>query len=140
LKFSWKNITDEGIAQYNIATDRLLSEIDIPYASFLYEDCNCSNVWHLQDISTFYNNIIRVLQTAVEDCVPNIKSHRNQQIPGWNKHVKDSDSLARDAFHLWVMIGKPRQGVIDNHIKFSRSRFNMLSVTVKRLKKKSKTC
>jgi len=30
-----KNITDEDINEYNIATDRLLSETDIPYDSVL---------------------------------------------------------------------------------------------------------
>ena len=56
------------------------------------------------------NHISQVLKTAVEDCVPNIKSHCSQQIPGWNEHVKDSHSIARDAFHRWLIIGKPRQG------------------------------
>ena len=53
----------------------LLSETDIPYNLLLCDDCNCSNEGHLQEISNFYNNIIQVLQIAVEDCVPNIKSH-----------------------------------------------------------------
>ena len=59
LKFSFKLNTDEDITKYNIATERLLSETDIPYVSLLCDDCNCSNERHLQEISMFYNNIIQ---------------------------------------------------------------------------------
>jgi len=75
----------------------------------------------LQEISNFCNNIIQVFLTAVIDCVPNIKSHCSQQIPGWNEYVKDSHSVARDAFHIWLIISKPRQGDIYKHMKFSQS-------------------
>ena len=94
-----------------------MSETDIPYDLLFCDNCNCSNERHLQEISNFYNTIIQFLQKAVEDCVPNIKSHCSQQIPGWNEHVKDSHSIVRDAFHLWLIIGKPRQGAFYNHMK-----------------------
>jgi len=89
-------------------------------------------------MSIFHNNIIQVLQLAVEDCVPNIKSHCSQQIPGWNEYVKVSHSIARDAFNLWLIIGKPCQGAIYNHMKFSCSRFKYAVHCIKKNEKKTK--
>ena len=64
----------------------------------LCDDGNCSNETHLQEIGMLYNNIIQVLQLAVEDCVPNIKSHCSQKIPGWDENVADCHSICRTPF------------------------------------------
>ena len=43
--------------------------------------------------------------------------------PGWNEYVKDAHSEARDAFKLWILSSKPRQGDVFQSMKQSRARF-----------------
>ena len=43
--------------------------------------------------------------------------------PGWNEYVKDAHSEARDAFMLWILSSKPRQGDVFQSMKQSRARF-----------------
>ena len=43
--------------------------------------------------------------------------------PGWNEYVKYAHSEARDAFKLWILSSKPRQGDVFQSMKQSRARF-----------------
>ena len=47
------------------------------------------------------------------------------RLGGMNKkyYVKDAHSEARDAFKLWILSSKPRQGDVFQYIKQSRARF-----------------
>ena len=66
-------MADEGITENYIVGDGLLSETYILYDLLFCDDSNCSNERHLQEISNCVNNVIHVLQTAVEDYGSNIK-------------------------------------------------------------------
>ena len=43
--------------------------------------------------------------------------------PGWNEYVKDAHSETRDAFKLWILSSKPRQGDVFQYMTQSRARF-----------------
>ncbi|XP_070569262.1 uncharacterized protein [Ptychodera flava] len=46
---------------------------------------------------------------AAQNCIPISKAdgHGFKAIPGWNEHVREFHSAARDAFKLWASNGKP---------------------------------
>ena len=44
-------------------------------------------------------------------------------VPGWNEYVDEAHVAARDAFHLWLINDKPKQGPFFNIMKQSRAHF-----------------
>ena len=48
------------------------------------------------------------------------------QVPSWNDVCADLHQLARDAFKLWCMNGKPRCGPIYHTMKTTRAHFKLI--------------
>ena len=84
-------------------------------------DCLCPS--HANDIDTLYDNIIEVLSECSKKLENDKYIGKQCGIPGWNDLVKDVHAAARDAYLLWKDSGKPRQGVIYDLMKQTRSKF-----------------
>ncbi len=67
-------------------------------------DVNCKDINHKRDICLMYNDIVN----ALHGC--RVVGIMNKTRPGWSKHVAEYHAEAREAFKLWVMAGRPRQG------------------------------
>ena len=52
----------------------------------------------------------------VRDCSKRI-------IPGWTEYVEERHILLRDAYSLWALAGKPRQGYIYDQLRIARLQF-----------------
>ena len=75
-------------------------------------DPNCQNPSHINDIDSFYDDIFTVL-TECSESLANVNNTRQMHtVPGRNVHVREVHATARDAYLLWKIGGRPRQGVV----------------------------
>ena len=62
--------------------------------------------------------------TEYSESLANVNSRRQKHnVPGWNAHVREVHAAARDAYLLWKIGGRPRQGVLCDLMRNSRLRF-----------------
>ena len=83
---------------------------------------SCLQANHGTDVDNLYDAIIKVLSESSEKLVK-YKLISRTFTPGWNDQVKELHEAARYAYLLWKHSGKPRQGVVYDIMKQSRSRF-----------------
>ena len=55
--------------------------------------------------------------------MPNNRDIKQAIVPGWNEYVKEQHEAARDAYWLWLEMGKPMNGDVFTLMKLCRSRF-----------------
>ena len=75
---------------------------------------------HIHNIASLYSDIVNCLHCAVSGVIPTTRCNcvsDEHNTPGWNEYVKDAHSEARDAFKLWVLSSKPRQGDVFQSMK-----------------------
>ena len=57
-------------------------------------------------------------------CIPFESIGKNfHTVPGWNEYVRDHHAVARDAFWLWNLHGRPNQGQLYHSIRSSIAHF-----------------
>ena len=59
-------------------------------------------------------------------------------VPGWNECVKDNHAVARDAFWLWNLYGKPNDGHLYHSMRSSRAHFKFPLKFAKRIEDTAK--
>ena len=121
-KLDWANKTIEEVSNYRDTTQVLLNRIELPQDAILCKNVNCNHESHKNDLSYMYNQIVDSLHTASEPLYKFRNRVRNIR-PGWNEHVAELHTAARDAFKLWVDTGKSRQGQIFQWKQRSHLRF-----------------
>ena len=104
-------------------TSKFLSNIKIPTECICCRDTNCK--LHQSDIDNLYNDIVSSLHKAAEQALPANKGNNFKPVPGWNDHVKDRYAASRDAFLIWRLNGKQRQGFYFDNMKSSRAQFKL---------------
>jgi exonuclease III len=119
---NWAKVTDKDTEKYTADTDYYLSEISVPVESMLCSDPNCDIPSHLCEIDEFYDCIVNAL-TVASDCLVTDSHGNYKHVPGWNDHVKDLHSVARDAYLLWRDNGKSRAGAIFDNMNKTRAQF-----------------
>lgn len=91
-------------------TDTLLSNIYLPKEAVMCRDGNCNNSDHKSVISSMYEDIVKML---FESCKPLQRSKSKKKVrPGWNDHVADVYTRAREASTEWILAGKLRYGPV----------------------------
>ena len=100
---------------YKSYTNELFSHINIPVDALL-----CTNI-HCKEHDTC---IINCIQFAEKECIPFESFGKSfHGVPGWNEYVKDRHAVARDAFWLWNLYGRPNQGHLYHSMRSSRAQF-----------------
>ena len=114
----WDNLTPFALERYKRQTEIGLNLVNIP------EGVKCTNPnSHVNDIDEFYDCIFSIL-TECSDGLSNMNSDSHiHDIQGWNGDVKDMNAAARDAYLVWKLSGRARQGVFYDLMQRSRSRF-----------------
>lgn len=126
LNYNWKGAEAGDLHKYNMLSDKFLSKVKLPEEIVFCKDPNCKSDQHRNLIDKLYSDIINSLTDAVKLSIPVFKNNNgnvNNQVPGWNDYVEEHHVIARDGFHLWDLIGRPRQGVIYENMKQTRARF-----------------
>ena len=121
---NWSKVNNNQRNNYTAISDRLLSDICIPTEALCCKNTNCSNVEHAQSISKFYDDIIDGLHIAgTKISSGTSRNNSSCTVAGWNDHLKELHSIARDAFQLWRECGKPRHGPLFDFKRRTHSRF-----------------
>ena len=58
--------------------------------------------------------------------LPTYKRTSPHAVPGWNAVVKEAHHAARDAFSVWLQMGRPRHGAVWDLMRKSRAKFKLL--------------
>jgi len=100
------------------------------YVRQIYDnDCIQSQVGVYSNIiDGYYNEIINCVTNACRICIPKKTygfSSQDFVVAGWNDFVKDKHEAARKAFLDWKWAGRPRQGLVFEQMKRSRSLFKL---------------
>ena len=109
------------IRLYERCTNYGFNNITIP-SGVKCTNPNCLQANHGTDIDDLYDAIFKVLSESSEKLVKDKHIGRTFK-PGWNDQVKELHEADREAYLLWKHSGKPRQGVVYDIMKQSRSRF-----------------
>jgi exonuclease III len=118
----WDKLSEHDLSIYKNASDESLKNIKLPLPLLLCDDDQCTDERHLQQINSFYKDIIESLRESGDILAQMGDKHRNSEIPGWNDYCKQLHTEAREAFLNWVSVGKPRAGPIHHFMqKNSRS-------------------
>ena len=121
----WDKCDSSILVRYANYMDHLLSQIAVPY-DIIVDAMPYDSQISANKIDTFYNEIISCVNKAVTNFIPSRKATCVDYIvPGWNTHVKEMHSLARDAFIAWSNEGKPRQGSLYDEMRVTRARFKL---------------
>ncbi len=85
-------------------------------------DVNCKDVNHQRDIFSLYNDIVNVLHGCSKPFFKS-KGIMNKTRLAWSKYVAKYQTEAQEAYTLWVMAGRPRQGPELEHKKSTNARY-----------------
>ena len=122
-RIRWNELSLAMIEQYRLSTSNSLECIKVP-DGIKCTDPNCKLVSHRKDIDFYYDKIISTLSrcsSSLGTKGKNLKHDHN--VPGWSDNIESYHNAARDAYLMWMHIGKPRQGIIYNLMKSSRTKF-----------------
>ena len=133
----WNLAGDKEKLSYKTCTNELFSDIIIPVDALLCNNAHC--IEHVTDIDNFYTCIINGIQSAEKKCIPFESIAKNYHtVPGWNEYVKDNHAVARDAFWLWNLYGRPNQGQLYHSMRSSRAHFKYALKFAKRIEDTAK--
>ena len=134
-RIKWEDVSQDDIRIYNIATCDRLSKIIPDCDLLLCKNLNCDHSSHIHKIDSFYDNIISALYNS---SVHSQSKHNtvHNVIPGWNEYCKLAHEEAREAFLLWCVNGKSKQGPIFELMTKTRAAFKSALRKCKKLKNK----
>ena len=133
----WNLAGEKEKLMYKSYTNELFSHINIPVDALLCTNVHCKE--HVSDIDYFYTCIINCIQSAEKECIPFESIGKSFHIvPGWNEYVKDRHAVARDAFWLWNLYGRPNHGHLYHSMRSSRAQFKYALKYAKRIEETAK--
>jgi hypothetical protein len=120
----WTSFSDNDLENYRSNTENLFNNITIPEAVKRCNDVNCDDSSHKLAIDAFYDEIITVMnQSSASLYTFNNKNKYKYQVKGWNDDCRESHKQARDAFKLWSINGKPKNGPVYDIMRRARALF-----------------
>jgi len=122
-RITWSKLSDSVLDLYCSETDEGLRGINVPVDALLCKDVLCKDSSHICAISTFYENIVKVLIDSYNKTIPGKTGRKTKNCSGWNDYVADLHQVARDAFLSWRDAGSPRQGQLSEIKNRTRARF-----------------
>lgn len=130
----WQEASDCNLSQYSKVLERMIDEISIPWHSLECRDKHCpSRLTHCHDIQIFHDSIMDCCIRACQNSIPHTSKEGNSKvIAGWNEHVKPYREASLFWHNLWKDCGSPRNAVIADVMRRSRSQYHRAVRFVKR--------
>ena len=123
-RVKWSDTSEADVIKYRHRSQSNLSNVNVRSEALLCKDPNCKNTDHTSQLDSFYNDIIRALNVSSEFlCKKRSKPRGFNVRPGWNEHVAELHTAAREAHLLWRDSGRPRQGPLMELRKSANARF-----------------
>lgn len=131
---SWSSASLENIRDYQISLDSILESIIIPWEAFTCQNYFCTK--HCSAIETFHNDVINACINASSSTIPHAGSASpvKKGIPGWNEKVKELRDQAIFWHNIWKDNNSPREGILADIRRRTRSRYHYALRDVKKNK------
>lgn len=118
----WGERQPSQINRYSKICNDKLKCVDFPGEFQSCANHYCSIPEHKLLIDRLYNNIICTLREAAIATYQGT-CRKKKYVTGWNKYVKPLHSAARLCFQLWILHGKPRNGIYYENMLKSKKDF-----------------
>ncbi len=92
---------------------------------------NCEDDNHIQHLSEYCYDLIKACIKTGDDCFPNVKSKKTQ-IPYWNKEVQHLKDNALFWSSIYILCGKPRDGVVAQIMRYTKHRYHYAIRAIKK--------
>ncbi|KAJ8737185.1 hypothetical protein PYW07_000456 [Mythimna separata] len=120
----WGQRNNEQTASYTALCNDYLSKLNLDWYTLHCNGIPCDNQDHKYLIDKMYSEITNCLCRAASLSQSDNKTfNKVKRVIGWNYHIKDLHAQARLAFQLWLLHGKPKQGVIYDNMVVTRKTF-----------------
>ena len=128
----WSKASPENIASYREELSARLSSLEL-VNGLLCNNPKCQDAHHLSDIDSFANDIMKIIDSSVNSCIPLSRSPAQEKVvPGWTDVVKPYQDDAKFWYAIWLSCGKPRNCEVHNVMKRTRNAYHY---AVRRVKK-----
>jgi hypothetical protein len=108
----WSDMPQSVIDNYCMHTEQLLQNDPVPTEAVLCKNVNCKLEYHINGLCKLYDNFVNALTLAGKPLKKVSKLNAYKGKPGWNDHVDELHTAAREAFLLWKDTGSAKQGPI----------------------------
>jgi hypothetical protein len=118
-EFRW----DKGnLDDYYYNTGNLLSRISHVLSCDLSVDACCSSD-HTVDIGIYYSELVHALTLSSINCIPRVPNSALKHY--WSAALDELKRNSKDAFDVWVLGGKPRNGIIFDLMKDAKYKYKL---------------
>ena len=124
LRVNWKFTDVHETERFFTYLDELLCDVSVNLPQCFNEE-NCNNRVHLNNIETFYKNIMTKIILAGLSVFGRVRAKTHSNVPGWTERVSSLHSEARRQFLCWRRAGSPRVGELAQNMRGSRARFKL---------------
>ena len=128
----WDKATPFHLSNYKLFVDFYLGNLDVPDYVFSCNNLSCKS--HNDDIMSFLEVIINVLDECARITIPCKKVGHSTGIPGWNEYVRPFKEKSLFWHQVWVNAGCPAQGQLANLRRHTRRKYHWAIKHVKRNK------
>ena len=135
-RIKWDKLPVNAVQEYELKTKVGFDGINIPDGVKCINP-NCRLPSHANDLNTFYDCITTVLIESSAGLENACGASSTYNVPGWNDHVKNLHAAARDAYLLWKLGGRARQGALYDLMRSLVCYLNMLCGSVNATKTQS---
>ena len=113
---------------YSTAVNRAISSMPLDILEALEcKDVHCTKSCHCIKLDKTYDFIVTVLKDCSNTVIPSRssigKDIKYKVMPGWNEHVREAHTAARESFKAWQCAGKPRSGPVHDIMRHTRHAF-----------------
>ena len=126
----WDKADDCHIKAYQVALDKELSRVTIPFDAISCNNYLCTH--HMNDIECLHDAIINACLTASQKTIPLKKGTDVYNRAGWKEFVQSYRNEAIQWHKLWKSNHSPHTGYFADMRKASRSRYHYAVRYVKR--------
>ena len=109
----WSKADMSTLDNYSTAVNRAISSIPLDILEALEcKDVHCTKSCHCIKLDKTYDFIVTVLKDCSNTVIPSrsaiSKDIKYKVMPGWNEHVREAHTAARESFKAWQFAGKPQ--------------------------------
>jgi hypothetical protein len=117
----WSELSSKEIDDYQKQTAALLECMYVNEGVMSCDNSNCTLADHTEAINTMYTSLIDMFNCASAGI--RVKRKTYKQVPGWNEYCQEAHTAAREAFIMWQVNGKQKQGTIFHTMQQTRAQF-----------------
>ena len=124
-RIDWLKVTAQEREDYYYESKNLLDQLQLPTEVRHWQNFNCTDDKHLEEIENLYAELTSALLAAASSAIKTTgkKNESKFSIPGWNSVIKSKHQFAKAALRLWVNCSRPKTGGINRNMANTKKDF-----------------